>query len=327
MTIANVTLTNTFDEWRVRTNQLIAVYDETNTLARASYNATNLAAVTAANLAANVISGNSGVYITIYDNANTITYNVLTTLLPTFYDAANAAYDTSNAAIITSNVAYDQANAARDYANTSNAYIVGYSSNTFNTINIFASDTSNTYNTFASGTLNTINLVFNTMNVEANVTRTIANLAYDTANNFVANASNSVAEVLASNTAIQNTINSAAYNLFVDYLANNDLSYVGAIANAAFETANTGDVTGVNAYDTANSAYEKANTAGGGYFAGNNGFTGNANNISDIFRVHSNTFTGNITFSAGQNASATGPLYMDANSRLEIQDGARVVII
>ena len=165
------------------------------------------------------------------------------------------------------------------------------------------------------------------MNVEANITRTIANLSYDTANNFVANASNSVAEVLASNTIIQNTINSAAYNLFVDYLANNDLTYVGTIANSAFEKANTGDSTGISAYDTANAAYGKANTAGGGYFAGNNGYNGNLGNKADIFRINSNTFTGNIVFSAGDNASATGPLYMDANSKLEIQDGARVVIL
>ena len=71
-----------------------------------------------------------------------------------------------------------------------------------------------------------INLVFDSMNVEANIIRTIANLSYDTANNFVANASNSVAEVLASNTIIQNKINNSVYNLFVDYIANNDLTYV-----------------------------------------------------------------------------------------------------
>ena len=104
-------------------------------------------------------------------------------------------------------------------------------------------------------------------------------------------------------------------------------SNIGLIANAAFDKANTGDITGITAYDTANAAYNKANTAGGGYFAGNNGLVGNANNKADIFRINTNTFTGNITFSAGDNASATGPLYMAPNSVIQILTGARVVII
>lgn len=290
MSLANVTLDNTFDEWRVRTNQLIVLYDETNQLARSSYNATNLAVVTAANISANIISGNSAVYNTIYTNANTITLNVLTTIIPTFYDASNAAYDQSNTAITTSSFAYGQANTSRNTANI-------------------------TYNTANSAVL-------------------IANLAYDTANNFVANASNSVAEVLASNTAIQNTINTTATILVENFLANTTLGYVGDIANASFTAANaaflkanTGDSTGVSAYDTANAAYTKANTAGGGYFVGNNGNVGAANNKGDIFRVNSNTLTGNVVFAPGENASATGPLNVADNATIEIQTGARVVIL
>lgn len=247
MTIANVTLSNTFDEWRVRTNQLIAVYDETNTLARASYNATNNFVSTTANLTANIIVSNTIVYDTIYTNANTLTNNIIALSYSGFYDAANASYDQSNAALLFSNIAYNQSNSAI----------------------------------------------------------LVSNLAYDTANNFLSNISNSVADVLAANTIIQNTINSSVTQLFVDYLANNDLTYVGEISNSAFT---------------------KANTAGG-YFAGNNGFSGDANNRADIFRVNFRVFTGNIVFSFGENASATGPIYMDANSKLEIQDGARVVIL
>ena len=307
--IANVTLTDTFDEWRTKTNQLINVYDETNLLARSSYNATNLAVVTAANIAANIISGNSFVYTTIYDNANVITYNIMSTLTNTtfvnLYTASNTAFNVANAALATSNLTYDQANTARDTANDSISYVIGYSSNTNNTINSY----------------------FDSMNVEAVATRTIANLAYDTANTFVANSANVIAEVLASNTALQNTINTTVVVLFEDYLANNDLTYLGNIANAAFNTANTGDSTGINAYDTANAAYDRANTAGGGYFKGNFGSTGLANNKNDLFRINANTMTGNIIFTAGENASATGPLYMAPNTKLEIQTGARVVII
>lgn len=270
MAIANVALTDTFDVWRVRTNQLINVYDETNQLARASYNATNLAIVTSSNIAANIISGNSAVYNTIYSNANTITYNIMSTLTNTtfvnLYASANAAFNVANASLATANLTYDQANTARDTSNTA----------------------------------------FDSMNIESNIIRTIANLSYDTANSFVSNASNSVAEVLASNTIIQNIVNTTTNTLVSAYLANVSFTYIGNIAN---------------------NAYDKANNAGGGYFAGNNGYTGNANNISDIFRINTNTFTGNIVFSAGMNASATGPLYMEANSKLEIQVGARVVIL
>ena len=74
MTIANVTLNDTFDEWRTKTNQLINIYDETNLLARSSYNATNLSVATAANIAANILITN-----TIYTN---IVYTAVNTALP-----------------------------------------------------------------------------------------------------------------------------------------------------------------------------------------------------------------------------------------------------
>ena len=291
MTIANVTLTNTFDEWRIRTNQLIALYDETNQLSRIAYNATNNFVSSTANLTANIIVANSVVYNTIYSNANTLTNTIVIQSFAGLYEASNASFAVANASLATANLTYNQANTARDEANIAVSFVIGYSSNTTNTVASY----------------------FDSMNVEATATRTIANLAYDTANNFLSNVSNSVAEVLAANTIIQNTVNASVTQLFVDYLANNDLTYVGAISNSAFSTAN--------------SAYDRANTAGGGYFAGNNGYTGNANNRADIFRINSNTFTGNIVFAAGENASATGPLYMDPSAMIEIQTGARVVIL
>lgn len=269
MTIANVALTDTFDVWRVRTNQLITLYDETNQLARSSYNATNLAVVTSSNIAANIISGNSAVYNTIYASTNTIAYNVITLSLTKFYDTANASYDQSNAALVTSNTAL----------------------------------------------------------IRSNTALVTANLAYDTANNFVANASNSVAEVLASNTIIQNIVNTTANTIVSNFLANVSFTYIGNVANAAFEKANTGDITGVAAFDQANLAFAKANVGTGGYFAGNNGYIGENIGKGDIFRINSNTFTGNIVFAAGENASATGPLYMDPSAMIEIQTGARVVIL
>lgn len=134
MTIANVALTDTFDVWRTKTNQLINVYDETNALARASYNATNSATVTAANLAANVLVSNTLIlgFIsnTVNITTNSIAPNIIlsnTTIINTIYNYSNTiTYGFLSNANITlawnkANSAYDIANAAFEVANTANA--------------------------------------------------------------------------------------------------------------------------------------------------------------------------------------------------------------
>lgn len=206
MALANVTLTDTFDVWRVRTNQLINVYDETNSLARAAYNTTNSYVASTINVTANIITSNSVVYNTIYQNANVIANQILIDLSN---ELSNTTYNVANFALSTSN-----------------------------------------------------NAVY------------IANLAYDTANTFVANSANIVAEILAANNIIQNVINSSVTTLFVDYLANNDLTYVGAIANSGFIVANTASNTGNASFDTTNASFSVANAA---ILTGNNAYiTANA---------------------------------------------------
>ena len=134
MTIANVALTDTFDVWRTKTNQLISLYDETNNLARASYNATNLATVTAANLAANVLTSNTLILGFISNNVNTLVNTIApniilsnTMILDTIYSSANTiTYDflantNISLAYDKANSAYDVANAAFEVANTANA--------------------------------------------------------------------------------------------------------------------------------------------------------------------------------------------------------------
>lgn len=67
--------------------------------------------------------------------------------------------------------------------------------------------------------------------------------------------------------------------------------------------------------------------AGGGYFQGNNGDVGSISGLGDIFRVHSNTMTTNVTITSGNNATAAGPLTISVNRVLTIQTGARVSIV
>jgi hypothetical protein len=71
-----------------------------------------------------------------------------------------------------------------------------------------------------------------------------------------------------------------------------------------------------------------ANVVGGaGYYKGNQGTAGSVSNANNIFRINSNTISNNITFVAGENASATGPLTVGAGNTVTIQTDARVVII
>jgi hypothetical protein len=66
--------------------------------------------------------------------------------------------------------------------------------------------------------------------------------------------------------------------------------------------------------------------AGGAYYSGNNGDTGEATGLGDIFRVHSNTLTQNVTIYSGNNALAAGPITVDSGKAITIQTGARMVI-
>ena len=63
------------------------------------------------------------------------------------------------------------------------------------------------------------------------------------------------------------------------------------------------------------------------YFQGNNGDVGQGSGLGDIFRVHANTLTANVTIVSGNNAIAAGPITINLNRILTIQVGARVSIV
>lgn len=78
MALANVALTDTFDTWRIRTNQLCSLYDQTNssvtvatTTSSFSYNQSNIAfsQANAAYAFANIVSGNARAAFTQANNA------------------------------------------------------------------------------------------------------------------------------------------------------------------------------------------------------------------------------------------------------------------
>ena len=84
----------------------------------------------------------------------------------------------------------------------------------------------------------------------------------------------------------------------------------------------------VDAYGriTAVSNTTSSGGGGGGYYNGNNGEK-NASNYGDIFRVHSNTLSTNVTIYSGNNAICGGPLTIATGQTLTIQTGARTAIV
>ena len=111
MSIANVELDTTFDEWRVRTNQLIVqgdqiilsvgdLYGKSNSLFINSNNAFNRA--NAVYDHANIVFGQANAA---YDQANLV------------FGQANAAYDQANLVFGHANLVFVQANTARTHAN------------------------------------------------------------------------------------------------------------------------------------------------------------------------------------------------------------------
>lgn len=105
------------------------------------------------------------------------------------------------------------------------------------------------------------------------------------------------------------------------------------VANAAFASANNVAPQVEPAYRTANAAFvhanaafDKANTGTGGYFAGNNGYIGEPVGLGDIFRVHTNILSQNVTIFSGNNAIAAGPIAIAVGKKLTIESGSRVVI-
>ena len=66
----------------------------------------------------------------------------------------------------------------------------------------------------------------------------------------------------------------------------------------------------------------------GGYYLNKDGTaSANASDKDKMFRVNTNTTTGNITLAASDNASATGPITIGSGFTITISSGGRLAII
>ena len=119
----------------------------------------------------------------------------------------------------------------------------------------------------------------------------------------------------------------------VTVAANGMVSLVNQMLVGANVIANTTAVfvgnSSVNAYITSAGLYVNGAVfqSGAGYYKGNKGTVGDPSNANNIFRINANTISTSITFAAGENASAVGPLTIGTGNTVTISTGARVVIV
>lgn len=259
------------------------------------------------------------------------------------YDTANQAYSVANAAFGNANTANTKAGAAYDVANAAFASAnnvapqVAPSFNTanaaFDKANTVALDLANTAiaaNNYAGAMANSANAYAASLTPDLSPSFNIANAAFDKANS---------ANVLAFNTGIganayANIVGQSS-NSYSDQVGSAANNYAGTMANSVntFTSATYSTLTQWGfSFAVTNAAYTVANAAFGyannlGYYSGNNGDKGNATGLGDIFRVHSNTLTQNVTIYSGNNALAAGPITVASGTTLSIQTGARLAIV
>ena len=179
--LSNVAITDTFDTWRIRTNQIILKTNDLELLTSNSYiqaNSSNYyaflvdantnAAFTKANSAnyyVSLVDANTNAAFTLANSTNIVSYNAFNKANTANIIAKNA-YDKSNSANLiaassydTANIAFDLISSAYDKANSANYYAYVVDANTSaaflkaNTANIIASlsyDKANSANYYAS---------------------------------------------------------------------------------------------------------------------------------------------------------------------------------
>ena len=288
MTIANVSLTNTFDEWRIKTNQLIGVYQETNTLAIAAYDSTNTVTFTAANLAANVLVSNTIILTAITNTVNTAVPIVMTTntqIITLITDSANTTANNINyAEVILSN------SAIIDQINFTTTTIVTNTISSNATILTLISDSANV--------------------VASNVDYASIILANSSIMNEINLAASAAASnAITSNTIVIDTVYTNANNIVYDFINSTDVgaSFVQAntaylVANAAFAQSNL--VFGVAnssfaqsnlVFGVANAAFEKANTSSGSTITLNDDTVDETRYIGFVNAISGNASTINVS--------------------------------
>lgn len=203
MAIANVALTDTFDEWRVKTNQVIVQSDQFFT-SITTLGTTSNTVFAKANVAANSANAGYAQANLAYTRANTAYTqgNTAFTQANVAYTQGNTSYTQANIAFTTANNGWTQANTARTHANAAflkannvDSAITGFStdiSTAQSTADVAAASAAagftqaNTARTTANSGFAQANTAYTQANngwTQANTARTHANSGFTTANN------------------------------------------------------------------------------------------------------------------------------------------------
>ena len=290
-------------------------------------NGTTIPSGTTSNLVFDTVNTAFNVANAAFGSAN----NVAPQVAPA-YNTANAAYSHSNTTYAAVNSAFAVINAAFASANN----VAPQVAPAFNTANAAytsanaAGTVANNANTYAASTY--VKKAGDTITGDLVVT---GNLTTSGTTTFANTQTLLIGDnILTLNADIPNTVaptEDAGIEVNRGSSANVAFKWNESIDNWTF-TSGTGYYTLPSntwvetVYTTANAAYSYANNIG--YFTGNNGDKGNATGLGDIFRVHSNTLSQNVTIYSGNNATAVGPLnIVGTSTTLTIQPGARVAIV
>lgn len=248
MTLANVALTDTFDTWRGRTNQLVVI---NNNLTEGSHFTTGTITSTNTGTALNVSAG------VIRVQGNTFTTNQM-------YFVSNSAtltIEQDNSGRLGSTVYFDVGDLTTSLADQSTLNIA--SANVVNVLNQFAVNifkaSNNLYNT-VNANFDSANTYANSISIpafrHANAAYIQSNIVFDTANAAFMKAN--MASILVSNTTpTGQTAGTLWWNndygrLFIYYNDGDTSQWVDAVPQ---------DDSGTYALNTANAAYTQANAA------------------------------------------------------------------
>jgi len=324
MPIANVTLNNTFDEWRTVTNQIITFVNEVD-----AGNLTKFYSNSAVLTVTENVARNGKNFITLNTSSNYLdsstlnlatsnaVYGVVLNLnntdarLVLVSNDANGINSMALAARIHSNLAFAHANAAFNNANTvmvsaQAAFTVANSGFLHANAAFYRA---NTANITADRAWNHANAAFsnaNTILVTAQSAFTMANSGFAQANTARdrANAAYDLASAVGGSTAPIIEANKAGFD---------QANLAFAHANAGFRAANTANITADRAWNHANAGFDRANTSlpnvSGTSFSGN------------LFFPTGNVAIGRATTNKRFEVNGYLSVNSTANANVEITDG------
>jgi len=290
MAISLVTLVDTFLSWMNKTNELITV---ANLSTEGQANSTGTLKLT------NAGGVGSGVTLNVSSGLIKGDGGLLTNVATVIADAT-----VTNAKLANSYIKFISNSATLVVSGGNNANLGATVYFDVGTLSSRTNDQS-TANIASANAVNAVHMIAVGAYAQAN-SGAVAGPAFDKAN---------AANVIAS--GAYDKANAA--NLFA-FTVNANTNATLVIASGAFNKANAANVIASAAFDTAN------NATGGGYFKGNRGTIGNANNIGDIFRVNHAYMNANVTIDATERAIAVGPLVVNTGIVLTITTGGRAVI-